>query len=233
MQCAKMALAVLALYAAALMGFGPRVALAREHGHEKKHDEHGKEKEHDEHGEAEGHGHKKAEAHGGQVTMTKEFHFEVLFHRDEVRVYLYDIKQNPLSMHGIAGTVSFRTRTGRKPAAQLRYVAPHGGDHDEGGHHEAKKAVGYLSARAHLASAHPGGLKATFHLRNLPGKHEKELSFIETFQGVVEFACGMKGHPVQKTPGKCPKCGMKLVKVGTLKEAHEGAGHGQEKPDHH
>jgi len=70
-----------------------------------------------EQGEEAGHSHEKAAAHGGAVTMSKEFHVETVVMPDQVRLYLCDGSQNPMHVKhwekGLVeatGVVNFRER---------------------------------------------------------------------------------------------------------------------------
>lgn len=195
----------------------------KEKGHEQAH-----EAEHAKGGhsnETEGHSHAKAEQHGGLITMStkKEFHFEVVFHSDSVRVYLYDGKQNPISAKGVSGITSLLFRDDHKPKslnADLVYINPAEQKKDEHDHGHKKEEKGrheqdFLQAKINLAKVQTGNMKAVFALKNLPGKEEKNLTFIETFRlgQLVEYACPMKDSKPTNHPGKCSKCGMELERV--------------------
>ena len=215
MRCIITRIGVLTVLCLAFSWGGfPQLAWAGGHGHGHGADEHGKE-------EAEGHGHDKAERHGGQATMTNEFHFEVLFHRDSVQVYFYDGKQNPISARGASGTVSlsFRDHHRERVSAELAYVKP--AEKDEGGHghgHKEKTAPhpqDFLEAAIDLAKVQEGAMKALFDLKGLAGKEEKAVSFKETFKlaRLIEYACPMKDTKPSDSPGTCKKCGMELGRV--------------------
>jgi hypothetical protein len=62
--------------------------------------------------EESGHGHGKAQQHGGTVVMTEDHHFELVFDGNMVKVYGYDGDQNPISLQGVSGSATLRTRRG-------------------------------------------------------------------------------------------------------------------------
>ncbi len=176
--------------------------------------------------ETKGHSQAKAEQHGGLITMStkKEFHFEVVFHRDSVRVYLYDGKQNPISAKGVSGITSLLFREpDHKPKslnANLVYINPAEQKKDEHGHGHKKEEKDrheqdFVQAKINLAKVQTGNMKAVFALKNLPGKDEKNVTFLKTFKlgRLVEYACPMKDSKPTNHPGKCSKCGMKLERV--------------------
>ena len=83
--------------------------------------------QHEDEPEASGHSHDKAAAHGGTVTMTKEFHFETVFGSDQIRVYMYDAMQNPMQIvsHEGAGvqavvSIEFKDRNREKVRIKLK-----------------------------------------------------------------------------------------------------------------
>lgn len=195
----------------------------------KKHedDSHSKNGGHDEHsehgaghaGEAEGHAHDKAALHGGQVTMSieKEFHFEVLFQRDTVKVYLYNGDQLPISAKGVTGTVKLSSKDrSRKPISTVfaYFKSEEEGEHGQG-HKEEHGDQDFLQATIDSSKIQEGDAKADFSIKNLPGNKEKTVDFRETFQltRFVEYACPMGDTEPTDEPGKCKKCAMDLKRV--------------------
>ena len=126
-----------------------------------------------EHGEeGEGHAHNRSESHGGASTMTEDFHFETVFHDDQIVIYVYDGSQNPVDAQGVTGTVeiAFRDR-GRQPLnVELRYVS------------SDSEQVGSLQGDVDLSGVADGQAKATIELQGLSGRTEKDVSFRETFR---------------------------------------------------
>lgn len=133
-----------------------------------------------------GHSHGKLEGHGGSVTMTREFHFEVVFHRDKIQVYLYGGEENPLSTEGVSGSVRvrFRDRNRKRVEAALVYVNPNkeAGGHEHGQGDPKEKVQDYLEAKVDLSKVPERGAKATIRLEKVPGQKEREVSFTETFR---------------------------------------------------
>ena len=122
--------------------------------------------------EAAGHSHDRVEAHGGAATMTKEFHFETVFHRDAVMIYLYDGSQGPLDAKGLTGAVEiqFRDKSRESLQANLEYVPVESG------------GLGYLRASLDLKGIADQEAKATVDIHGLPGDDEKDVSYRETFR---------------------------------------------------
>lgn len=168
---------------------------------------------HGEHAEATGHSHASAEIHGGSVTMTKEFHFEVAFDRDAVYVFGYDSKQAPISLDGASGTVTidFRDKKHKSIEAPLHFMKASLGDATSGNISQPMDA-GFLMAKVDLAQVEEGQAKATFSITGLKGKEEKDVQFRETFglAMLTEYACPMNDTEPAMAPGKCTKCGMSL-----------------------
>jgi hypothetical protein len=159
------------------------------------------------------------ERHGGQVTVTEEFQFEVVFSRDAVQLYLYDGEKSPVSAEEINGTVrfAFRGLGGKSSSLELAYV---GSVDEEKGAHGHEKGNGrqqqdFLQAKVDLNKLQEGDMIAGFALKNLPGEKEKEVEFRESFKlaRLVEYACPMKDSKPALHPGKCEKCGMGLNRV--------------------
>jgi len=189
-------------------------AFGQEHEHEGH--EHGK--------EAEGHSHQMAMSHGGTVTMTAAFHFEVVFTHDSVRVYAYDAKQKPLDPNGVKGKIQVLFRDSRREPVEsvLRYVSDpeEGEEHHEEGHRmehemEGHHSHGFLEASLDLSKVAEGDAKASISLKGLPGKSETSAVFRETFRvgRLTEFVCPMKDTPPTKEASRCSKCGMQRLPV--------------------
>ncbi len=69
-----------------------------------------------------GHSHERAEQHGGEVAMTKEHHFEVVWMPNHVMVYVYDGRQNPLDAVGVTGEVTFKFKGGKSVTKELKFM---------------------------------------------------------------------------------------------------------------
>lgn len=108
--------------------------------------------------------------HGGQLSETKEFCFEVVYRPTETRIYLYDHSQEHLSMRGVSGQATMQIR-GNDQVKQFstKYVAPKpAGTHD------------YLSVPVDVRRMRDGDMKMTFVLKNLPSATEPVISFTQT-----------------------------------------------------
>ncbi len=160
-----------------------------------------------------GHSHDKASPHGGQVTMTQEFHVEVAFDRDAVIVYLYDSAQNPISAENVSATatLTFRDKDRVPVEVELVYVNP--ADEDDG-----DMAQDFLRADVDLSEVQEGDMKAVFTVTGLPGDDETEVTLKETFQlaRIVTYECPMSCVAPGSAPGDCPKCGMVMVRTETI-----------------
>jgi hypothetical protein len=174
---------------------------------------------HKHHAEGEEHWLGEDGAHGGHVTMTKEFHFEVAFASEWTRVYLYDSKQNPISAKDVTGTVniSFRDQSRKPLDVKLSYAEPtkgHGNSH--AGSHQMGHS--FLQANVNLEKVQEGDMKAVFVLKNLPGESEKEITLEETFKlaRLITYECPMSCGPPADESGDCPKCGMMLKRTETI-----------------
>lgn len=174
---------------AAMLASG--VALAQEkHDHDK----------HEQESKA-GHSHAKAEIHGGEVLMSKQHHFEVVWMPDHVMVYLYDQNQKPLPAKGVSGEVAFKFKNGKEQKAELTVMdartmkqMPHEEDqaepHEHGQMtkkemaemHERMSDQEHFMASVDLGDAKEGEVKATFVLKGLPGKGESEATFTAKYK---------------------------------------------------
>lgn len=154
-------------------------------------------KKHEEESQS-GHSHAKAEIHGGEVTMTKQHHFEVVWMPDHVMVYLYDKNQNPLPVNGVTGEVTFKFKDGKEQKAELTVMDARKMKqmhHDESkaemrehahgkmteeqmkAMHERMSDQEHFMASVAVGDAKEGEVKATFTLKGLPGKGESEATF--------------------------------------------------------
>ncbi len=166
-------------------------------------------------GEAPGHSHEKCELHGGQVTMTKQHHFETVFAPDGVRVFIYSAEQTPLPVGKAVGTVTLEYKDGTTRQVPLAAEKPA----------EGQPAVYYcsmhpaqtqmapgkcaicgmnlipqysLAAKADLSKVPPGTLKAVVRLAGLEGT-EPEATFTETYTGAPAAKPVKPVKPVEPT----------------------------------
>ena len=148
-----------------LLGLNAGRVLAQEHGHE-------------EQAEKSGHGHERAAIHEGSVTMTQQHHFEVVFHEQELRVYVYTGNQEPiLALKGVSGNVRFQSKGGDTLTVKLSYVAPDSS-------HES--AQGYLSVMHDFSGVEEGTMRASISIEGLSHPEESSVTFRESVRLRVE-----------------------------------------------
>ncbi|MHB9075962.1 MAG: hypothetical protein ACYC3X_00555 [Pirellulaceae bacterium] len=95
--------------------------------------------------------------HGGQLTALQTLTFEVVYQKQEIRVYIYGPFPQPASGKDVKGEISWQPR-GDKPATHLtlRHVTPPEHEPD------------YLSVPVDLSRVKDGELTATIRLENVP-----------------------------------------------------------------
>ena len=155
--------------------------------------------------EAVGHAHHKAEAHGGTVAMTQAFHFETVFLPDEIRVYAYDAKQNPIALpatgdKAVKGTVEFQFRDASRKPSKLDLKAP-------------APAKGAMESMEHEGMQHMEGMREGQHHAAMTMHADESTSPTKLPE---LYSCPMHPDQVAKTMNKCPVCGMKMVAQGYL-----------------
>ena len=110
--------------------------------------------------------------HGGRVTTTATYAFEVVYQRDETRVYLYDRSMRPASARGLRGEVVMQVR-GNSNLYRYRLdyatVDPRSAEQD------------YLVARIDVSQVRDGDMQVTFDLAGLPARNEPAARFTQTF----------------------------------------------------
>lgn len=119
--------------------------------------------------EAPGHSHAEARAHGGQVTMTKQHHFELVYQGDTVKVYGYDKGQNPISLEDASGELRLKTRGGESRTVELESSE---GDSDR---------VHLRAQLTGLGDVEPGDAKLTLSLNGVPGS-QNPIEFTQTYE---------------------------------------------------
>lgn len=119
--------------------------------------------------EAAGHSHADARAHGGQVTMTKQHHFELVYEGETVNVYGYDKQQEPISLEGASGELRLKTRGGDSRTVALE---THGANSDR---------VYLRTQVSGLEDIESGDAKLTLSLTGVPGS-ENAIEFTQTYE---------------------------------------------------
>jgi len=194
---------------AAALAFAGSPVPAQEHGH-------GKEPHEKPAGqEAAGHTHEKSSLHGGQVTMTKEFHFEVLFLRDGIQVHLYDRNQNPIPFRAASGEATLTIPGKGDVTVPLSLKKAAEGKHEGHEHVGADLQLDWLEGRADLSKLREDEARIQFRIRNLPGDKEKEDAFRQAFHlaRLVRFRCPKHPETLSETVGKCPKGDGEMQRV--------------------
>ncbi len=142
------------------------------------------------------HTHGKCMLHGGQVSMTKQHHFETVFAPDGIRVYIYTDLQAPAMVEGAKGAVTLTFKDGKKKAVPLAietpaadekavYFCPMHTDVVQMEPGECKLCGGMklftqdrLFAKVDLSKVEPGTLTAIFSISGLAGS-EPQVMFTE------------------------------------------------------
>lgn len=164
-----------------------------------------------------GHGHKKAEMHGGTVLMTKQHHFEVAWKPDHVMIFLYDGHQKPLPAKGVKGEVTFKFKDGKTIKKELMLMEASkmkGMHHDEGDEHgehkngnkmaEMRGMMGnqdHFMAKVDLGGAKEGEVKAIFTLEGLPNKNESTATFTAKYKK-MKMSHGREGKHEEHGEGE-------------------------------
>ncbi len=135
-----------------------------------------------------GHSHDRASIHDGSVTMTDKHHFEVVFHEKELRVYVYTIKQDPITnLKGLSASAFLKSKGGDTLTLKLSYVAPDSA---------MKSTQGYLSAKHDFSAVKNGTMKASFSIDGLDNPKETSVTFRESVK--VHDEEGMHGDHMKK-----------------------------------
>ena len=124
-----------------------------------------------------GHEHKHGTPlHGGKVAMTREYHFEVVFAKDGLRVFPRTHEDNPIDASRLTGTATFyHPNSPNKPWFERPL---------RGTGESLDLAIG-------LANAPRTGAKVTFRVVGLPGGDES----VATFTEPLEFVAQPDAHP--------------------------------------
>lgn len=122
-----------------------------------------------------------APLHGGKVTMTKEYHFEVVFAKDGLKVYPRTHEDEPIDASRLTGTATFYHPNSPKPWFE-RKLAP------------AAASPGSASASIGIAidlgKVPASGTKVEFKVEDLPEPAETVATF------TVPFAVSSSGEIV-------------------------------------
>ncbi|MFO0890942.1 MAG: hypothetical protein U0790_17585 [Isosphaeraceae bacterium] len=154
-----------------------------------------------------GHQHKHgAPLHGGKVAMTQEYHFEVVFAQDGLKIYPRTHEDKPLDASRLAGTATFYHPSSPKPWFE-RKLAP-----SAPGPGQARTSIGL---RIDLSKVPASGAKVAFRVDGLPDPGEPTATFTVPFtlgdDGAITVAKVTKADEKAIAASKtCPVSGEEL-----------------------
>jgi len=198
----KSARKVITLLVVVSLGVGFPACLAKaQNGHSHEHGDH-------DHGDGHNHAGNSPAHHGGQVSQTKSYFFEVVYQPKETRIYAYDNNHNHLDMRGITAQAAMQMRGNNKVYRfPIEYVAS-----------TAENDHGYLAMYADVSKVRNGDMTVTFDLGNLPNPGEPTTRFTQTFAlslpQVTLAALTAADQAGITRQGICPVMGTPLGKHG-------------------
>lgn len=113
-----------------------------------------------------------APLHGGKVAMTKEYHFEVVFAKDGLKVYPRSHEDKPVDASRLFGTATFYHPNSPKPWFE-RKLAPAATD--------PGKAPSSIATAIDLSKVPAAGAKVEFRIEGLPEPAETTSRFSVPF----------------------------------------------------
>jgi hypothetical protein len=113
-----------------------------------------------------------APLHGGKVTMTKEYHFEVVFTKDGLKVYPRSHEDKPVDASKLTGTATFYHPNSPKPWFMQKLVTSPV---------TAGRPSLFLGDMIDLSKVPVAGAKVEFKIDGLPEKAETAASFTVPF----------------------------------------------------
>jgi heavy metal-binding protein len=121
----------------------------------------------------EGHEHKHgAPLHGGKVAMTKEYHFEVVFAKDGLKVFPRTQEDKPIDAPRLTGTATFYHPSSPKPWFE-RKLAPSAPS--------PSHATTSIGLRIDLSKVPASGAKVAFRVEGMPDPGEPTATFTVPF----------------------------------------------------
>jgi hypothetical protein len=118
-------------------------------------------------------GHKHgAPLHGGKVAMTKEYHFEVVFAKDGLKVYPRSHEDQPVDASRLAGTATFYHPNSPKPWFERKLVPTAA---------SPGTAVVSIGTAIDLSKVPQAGAKVEFKVQGLPEPAETTATFSVPF----------------------------------------------------
>jgi hypothetical protein len=164
------------------------------------------------------HSHEQCRLHDGQVSMTKQHHFETVFAPDGIRVYVYTEGQTPMMVDAAKGSATLKFKDGRTLVVPFLTDVPKEGEktvyfcpmHPTVVQMEPGvcKLCGTMKlftqdrlyAKVDLSKVPPGTVEAVIQIAGLEGT-EKQVKFTEAYGGVPVAGEGAKtGTQPQSAP---------------------------------
>jgi hypothetical protein len=113
-----------------------------------------------------------APLHGGKVTMTKEYHFEVVFAKDGLQVYPRTHEDKPLDASRLTGTATFYHPNSPEPWFERR-LTPSAASPGQ--------VVTSIGLKLDLSKVPTAGAKVAFRVEGLPEAEEPTATFTVPF----------------------------------------------------
>jgi hypothetical protein len=139
-----------------------------------------------------------APLHGGKVTMTKEYHFEVVFAKDGLAVYPRTHEDQPIDASRVTGTATFYHPNSPQPWFE-RKLAPSVA--------RPGQAAASIGLRLDLSKVPATGAKVAFRVEGLPEPTEPAVTF------TIPFAFASPGEIVVTKPAKADEMAIAAQKV--------------------
>ncbi len=134
--------------------------------------------------------------HGGQVSATANYSFEVVYQPRETRIYLYGPNHEDIDMRRITGQALMQLRSSDKALPfPVQYVAARPNEDRD-----------FLVVPADVSRVRDGDMRVTFELANLPKPQEAEARFTQTFALSRPLGGSALVSPPLDRPQSCQHC---------------------------
>lgn len=154
-------------------------------------------------------GHKHgAPLHGGKVAMTKEYHFEVAFAKDGLKVYPRSHEDKPVDASRLTGTVTFYHPSSPKPWFERKLVPTAA---------SANQAASSIGISIDLSKVPASGVKVAFKVDGLPAPEETTATF------TVPFAVAPGGEIVVTKATKADEKAVTALKTCPVSKEELGS----------
>lgn len=147
--------------------------------------------------------------HGGQVSVTRRHHFEVVYTPQETRIYIYSLSDQPIDARGVRGEVVMQLK---RQVQLFRYPVKPMIDESN---------VAYLSVAVDVSRVPDGSMQVAFDLSDLPIRQEPNVRFSQAFAltrrpaSVEVVKLTEADRPYIARQGVCPVMDVKLGDHGT------------------